>query len=337
MRHSSLDGALSSGSVDRRQFLAIGVGAFVVAGLPIAVARTRSTRTTRRTIPVMGTIAEFAVVHPDTAVAQRAIDAAIRELRFVESTMTRFNDVSEIGRANLHASRVPSVIGAPTAVVVAEALRWADATNGAYDPAIGGAIALWDVEHRHEPPREQDREVFAARGLFRVVELDQFKQQPHLRFHEGDARLDLGAIAKGYGVDRAVAALREHGITKAVVDVGGDLYALGTAADNEPWQIGIQSPDDERALAGMLTAADVAIATSGTYRQFFKYRGVRYHHLLDPVTAAPRQTNVRSFTIRADSCMHADVAATALYGRTADDANRILARLAPGAHVDRIL
>jgi thiamine biosynthesis lipoprotein len=324
-------------SVDRRQFIAIGVGAFVVAGLPVAIARTRAARVTRRTVPVMGTIAEFAVVHPDVATAERAIDAAMAELRLVESTMTRFDARSEIGRANTTAGGQPVAIGEATALVVREALRWADATGGAFDPAIGGAVELWDVEHRHEPPPERESAAFASRRLFRQVELDDFRGLPHLRFHDAAVRLDLGAIAKGYGVDRAANALRAHGITKAVVDVGGDLYAMGTAADNEPWQIGIQSPDDDRALAGMLTASNIAIATSGTYRQFFKYRGVRYHHLLDPVTAAPRNTPVQSFTIRADSCMHADVAATALYGQTANDANRTLARLVPGAHVDRIL
>ena len=337
MKDSMLASPPRGDTVDRRRFLAIGVGVFVVAGLPTTIVRSRRLRVTRRTIPVMGTIAEFAVVHGDVAAAERAIDAAIRELRFVESTMSRFDPTSEIGRANTNAATLPIAVGEPTALVVAEALRWARATDGAYDPAIGGAIELWDVEHRHEPPPDLARASFANRTLYRQVELETYRGRPHLRFHDAAARIDLGAIAKGYGVDRAIDALRANGIAKAVVDVGGDLYALGTAADNEPWQIGIQSPDDERALAGMLTASDVAIATSGTYRQFFRYRGVRYHHLLNPITAAPRVTDVRSFTVRADTCMHADVAATALYGRSTDDANRFLARLSPGARVDGIL
>jgi thiamine biosynthesis lipoprotein len=284
----------------------------------------------------MGTIAELVVVHRDVAVAERAIDAAVGELRFVEATMSRFNRLSEIGIANDNASRIAVAVGSPTALVVREALRWAHETDGAYDPAIGSAIELWDVEHKHEPPPDAARLALAGRGFYRQVEIDD-APRPRLVFHDATVRIDLGAIAKGYGVDRAIDALRSHGITKAVVDVGGDLYALGTAADNEPWQIGIQSPDDERQLAGMLGAEDVAIATSGTYRQFFRYRGHCYHHLLDPVTAAPRATPVRSFTVRADSCMHADVAATALYGRDAVDADRILARLVPGARVDQIL
>jgi thiamine biosynthesis lipoprotein len=327
---------LMATNVSRRQFVAIGVGSFVVAGLPWAIRRGRALRVTRRTLPVMGTIADFAVVHEDPAVAERAIDAAMAELRFVEATMTRFDRRSEIGQANERAFKTPVEVGMPTAAVVREALRWAHGTDGAFDPAIGAAIVLWDVEHRHSPPDDDARSKLANRAFFRDIEVED-GSRPRLIFHDPSARIDLGAIAKGYGVDRATDALRAHGIRKAVVDVGGDLYALGSAADGHPWQIGIQSPDDDRALAGVLDAEDVAIATSGTYRQFFRYRGIRYHHLLDPVTAAPRATDVRSLTIRADTCMHADVAATALYGRRADVANRMLAGLCAGARVDQIL
>lgn len=326
-----------TGVVDRRQFITFGVSAFVVAGFPLAIARRRSLRVTRRSVPIMGTIAQFAVVHHDTAVAEASIDAAMEQLRFVVATMSRFDHTTEIGQANLHAAHGPMTIGLPTAMVLTEALRWAEATSGAYDPAIGGASELWDVLHRHEPPPRRDVAALASRGFFRHVELDDARGRPRVRFHDQAIHLDLGAIAKGYAVDRAVDALRFHGIRKAVVVIGGDLYALGSAADNEPWQIGIQSPDDERALAGMLDAEDSAIATSGTYRRFFRYRGVRYHHLMDPSTAAPRVTPVQSYTVRATTCMHADVASTALYGRPADDANRILARLIPGARVERIL
>jgi thiamine biosynthesis lipoprotein len=149
--------------------------------------------------------------------------------------------------------------------------------------------------------------------------------------------LDLGAIAKGYAVDRAVEALRRHGVERAVVDVGGDLYALGSAADGEAWRIGIQDPDDTRRLAAVLEVRDAAVATSGTYQQYFRWRGVRYHHLMDPATAAPRRTGVCSLTIRADSCMHADVAATALYGMSMEDGRALLRRVAPGASIVSML
>jgi thiamine biosynthesis lipoprotein len=122
-----------------------------------------------------------------------------------------------------------------------------------------------------------------------------------------------------------------------VVEAGGDLYALGTAADGGPWQIGIRDPNDLRALAGTLSVSDAAIATSGTYMRYFKWRGRRYHHLMDPRIAGPKHTKVQSLTMRAESCMHADVAATALYGMSLAGANALLRRMLPGASVERVL
>ncbi|HEX4932148.1 MAG TPA: FAD:protein FMN transferase, partial [Gemmatimonadaceae bacterium] len=149
-----------------------------------------------------------------------------------------------------------------------------------------------------------------------------------LRSHDADAQLDLGGIAKGYGVDRAAAILRDWGVRHALVNVGGDLYAIGTAPDGDGWRIGIQDPDDDRRMIATLSLADAAVATSGTYQQFFRWRGRRYHHLLDPATAAPRATGMQSLTVRAASCMHADAAATALFGMSRVEAARVLARCA---------
>jgi FAD:protein FMN transferase len=317
----------------RREFVVFGLGAFAVAALPFA--EHRRGHVVRRTMPVMGTIATFAVVHRDVHAAHAAIDAAMKELLWVERTMTRFTTTSDIGQANLAAFRGPVTVGRETATLVTEALRWADATDGSYDPAIGSAVALWDVTHRHEPPPSERVERLAGRMLHRAVEVDTCRGVPVVLYRDADAQLDLGSIAKGYGVDRAVAVLRQHGVTSAIVEAGGDLYAVGTAPGGDPWRVGIQDPNDDRALIGAVDVSDAAVATSGTYRQFFRYRGRRYHHLLDPVTGAPRATPLQSLTIMADRCMHADVAATALFGMAPDRAARVLDRCAPGGSIVR--
>lgn len=320
--------------VGRREFIAFGAGAFVVAVLPVAARwQHRQGALVRRSLPTMGTIAEFAVAHPDARQAEVAIDAAIDELRWVERTMTRFDDRSDIGRANLVAAKGPIVVAPETALVVAEALRWADATNGMYDPAAGAIVKLWDVNHRHEPPPQSSLTALAGRRLHRQVELDRRHGEPVIIYHDPDVSLDLGAIAKGYAVDRAVDALRRHGIRQAVVNAGGDLYALGTAPNGDPWQIGVRDPNDVRAIAQTLSVTDGAVGTSGTYMQFFRYRGHRYHHLMDPTIAAPRRTTMQSYTVRADCNLHADVAASSLLGTDPIIANALLARLVPGAFV----
>lgn len=314
----------------RRDFLSLGLGAFVVASVPWAL-RGREEMVTRRTVGVMGTLAEVAVVHRDRRYAQGAIEAAFAELRSVEATMSRFRADSDVGRANLGAARGPVAISAATAAVLGEALRRAHASGGSFDPALGRAVALWDVGSRTAPPPESEVRRFAGQRLFEQVELGRSGGADVVLFRAPDVALDLGGIAKGYAVDRAVATLRDWGITGALVNAGGDLYALGRSPEDEPWEIGVQAPGARDGLAATLRAEDRAIATSGDYEQYFEHAGRRYHHLLDPATGAPRAAAARSLTVAAADCMTADALATALFGGAAAE-SRLLSGAA-GAEI----
>jgi FAD:protein FMN transferase len=318
----------------RREFLALGVGAFVVVATP-GVIRPRR-RLIRRAVPVMGTIAEVGVVHRDERYAQGAIDAAIAALRAVDRTMTRFSDQSEIGRANLAAALAPVPVGPGTAEVLAAGLVWAERSDGVFDPAIGGAVRFWDLGHRQAPPTAAEVRRLARPGLYRALELGRWGGEDVVVYHDPDIVLDLGGIAKGYGVDRAVVALREWGVTDALVNVGGDLYAMGRSATGDEWEVGVRDPDDPRALAARFRISDRAVATSGDYQQYFEHGGARYHHLLDPRTGAPRRGGVRSLTVAADCCMMADAAGTAAFGLDRASAQRLIARVDPGARVMHI-
>lgn len=316
----------------RREFVALGIGAFaIVATLPAALRRRR--RLVRRSVPVMGTIADIAVVHGNERYAQAAIDAAIQELRHVDGTMTRFSSESDIGRANLGAAAGPVAVSVETALVLEEALRWAEASEGAFDPCLGKALVLWDVGHRRAPPPPGEVRKLAGRGLYRALELGSRAGQPVVLFRDEDVAIDLGGIAKGYGVDRAVDALRAYGIYNAVVNVGGDLYALGLSEDGDPWKIGIRDPDDPDRLIDTVEAGDCAVATSGDYLQYFQYGGRRYHHMLDPETGEPKRSPARSVTVVADNCMAADAAGTAVFGTPRVEAERVLQAGAPGARI----
>jgi len=316
---------------DRREFLAFGLGVVVVSAVPLAAQRRR---VVRRTMPAMGTIVQVAVVHRDERYAHAAIDAAFGVLAGVARDMTRFEPTSDIGRVNRGAARGPVQVTARTASVIEEALRWADSTDGRYDPAVGATIALWSVNERHAPPPDERVRALAGRRLHRAVEVGTQAGRPVVLFHDPDVQLDLGAIAKGYGVDCAVAELREWGIADAIVCAGGDLHAMGHGLDGEPWRVGIQDPLDPDRIAGTLDLSDRAVATSGDYQQYFSWRGHRYHHLMDPDTAAPRRTTVHSDTVMADRCMMADVASTAVFGLAPAEADRLIRLRAPnGQHV----
>jgi thiamine biosynthesis lipoprotein len=296
----------------RREFIAIGTGAFALAALPIALRRHVSVA--RRTVPVMGTIAELTVVHRDEATAQSALEAALAELRWVETTMTRFNATSDIGRANAGASRDGVRVNAETARLVQTALRWSSVTDGRFDPALGAASELWDVTNRREPPPADQVARLASRSFWRRVDLTVASGQGVLRYGDRDVHLDLGGIGKGYAIDRAVQALRDRGIEHAIVNLGGDLYALGESPEGGAWRVGIKSPDDQRRVARTFEVSNRAVATSGDYERYFRYRGARYHHLMDPETAAPRRTSVRSVTVLADRCVDAEPCAVSVFG-----------------------
>jgi thiamine biosynthesis lipoprotein len=206
-------------------------------------------------------------------------------------------------------------------------------SEGRFDPALGSASELWDVLHRTEPPAAPAVSRLASRGFWRKVDLDRRGTGAVVRFNDRDLHLDLGAIAKGYGIDRATAALRHRGIEHAIVTVGGDLYALGSAPDGAPWEVGIRDPHQLDRLAGRLSVANRAVTTSGDYERFFTARGVRYHHLIDPATAAPRRTPLHSVTVQGDNCMNADAAATAIFGLPHDAAQRVARRILADAEV----
>lgn len=315
----------------RRQFVALGIGALAVVTTPVMFRRRR--QLVRRAVPVMGTIADIAVVHRDQRYAQTAIDAAIAELRNVDAAMTRFSDSSEVGLANAKAGSEPVRVSSGTALVVEEALRWAEASDGAFDPCLGRAMALWDVGNRAEPPPADQVRGLAGRYLYRSLELGQLAGGPAVLVGDPEAAIDLGGIAKGYGVDRAVDALRSYGIYNGLVNVGGDLYALGVSEDGDPWKVGIRDPDDPDGLVGTVEVSDRAVATSGDYIRYFQHAGRRFHHMLDPATGEPRRAAMRSVTVMADDCISADAAGTAIFGMPAAKASRLLEVRAPGARV----
>lgn len=317
---------------DRREFLTIGAGIFAALSLPLGLAR--RVRLVRRTVPLMGTIAELQAAHADERAAEAAIDAALAELRWVEATMSRFRATSDIGRANRGAARDAVAVTPETGLVVAAALEWARATGGRFDPAVGAVSELWDVLDRHQPPPAPRVARLAARGFWREVEVGRdWAGRTVLRYHDPDLHLDLGAIAKGYGIDRAAAALRRSGIRHGIVTVGGDLRTIGGSPEGGPWRVGVRSPHDHDALAATLEVADGAVATSGDYERFFMWHGARYHHLMDPATAAPRRTPMHSMTVTARTAMEADAASTAAFGLGRVAALDLVGRRLQGATV----
>jgi FAD:protein FMN transferase len=321
----------SARSPNRREVLQVALGLFTLGGLALTNRARR--RLIRHQVLAMGTLAELAVVHDNERYARSALAAAASELKRVEALMTRFDRRSDIGRANLLAGVARVHVSVETARVVARALAWAKATDGAFDPAIARVVDLWDVKTRRSLPPHDAVERLANRSLYRRIDVDADAHSASLWVREADAAIDLGGIAAGYGVDRAVAVLRDWGIRDGFVNVSGDIYALGHNADDEPWDVGIRSPSDPAQLSGRVALSDAAVATSGDYEQGFTLGSRRYHHIMDPHSAEPRISALHSVTITAPSCLEADAGSTAVFGWQPAVAQLLLDRCSPGARL----
>jgi len=180
-------------------------------------------------------------------------------------------------------------------------------TEGAFDVTCLPLIELWHKAHRAEtlPDPSELSEALDRTGWRHFV-----WQDLGLTKHRDQAGIDLGGIAKGYGIDQAVRAMRDTGAIAGLVDVGGDVRSFGRRPDGQPWRIGIRSPFDETLIA-TLAVEDRAVCTSGNYQRFIEIDGRRYSHIVDPRTGQPAEITP-SVTVVAPTAAVADAWATAL-------------------------
>jgi thiamine biosynthesis lipoprotein len=186
-------------------------------------------------------------------------------------------------------------------------------TDGAFDVSVGPLIDLWKIgtEEERVPSQEEIDEALNRIGLDRVI-----WEGDCVRLPEG-MEIHLGGVLKGYALERSAAVLRDLGVAGALINAGGDIYALGNRSGGGKWRVGVQHPRIWGAYFGKLEISDAAAATSGDYFQFFEIGGRRYHHILDPRTGYPAE-GCLSATIIAPDPVRADAWATAavVLGRT---------------------
>ncbi len=136
--------------------------------------------------------------------------------------------------------------------------------------------------------------------------------------------LNLGAVAKGYITDRVAEILKSNGVSSAMINLGGNAYALGKKSTGENWKIGIQDPKNENELIGVITAENLAVITSGDYQRYFEKDGIRYHHIIDPKTGYPSKSGLRSVTVVSENATLADCLSTAIFVAGLDEGIELL-------------
>ncbi|MEC6906084.1 FAD:protein FMN transferase [Photobacterium piscicola] len=261
----------------------------------------------------MGTYYSIKIINQDGLPAAKEIQKEIdRRLELVNDQMSTYRPNSELSLFNQAPANKAFPVSAATAKVITEALRISKVSNGAYDVTVGPVVNLWSFGPEARPESiPTDKEVTTRLS---EVGYQHVKVLPDNKLIKDEAKLyvDLSSIAKGYGVDVVADYLKDDlHVKNFMVDVGGELRLQGKNQANVLWRIAVEKPvENERAVQEILQAGDMAIATSGDYRNYFDENGVRYSHLINPKTGRPIDNHVVSVTVIAPSCMTADAYAT---------------------------
>jgi len=245
--------------------------------------------------------------------AQSAVEDVLAQ---VNRAMSTWDPASEISRLNDQDDQSSVAISAGFAEVLACALELANASGGAFDPTLGPLIDLWGfgaTDQRIRAPAQEAVDQALAQVGAQHLQLDELA----VTKTQAPLRLNLSAVAKGYGVDRVASALRDAGVSEYMVDIGGEVVVAGKNPQGLPWRLRIEVPEygampGEGAKFAEILVENCAIAGSGDYRNYFEDDGRIYSHIIDPRTGYPITNGVSGVTVIAKRCMVADGLATCL-------------------------
>ena len=224
---------------------------------------------------------------------QNAVNYAKAEIRRLEALFSVTNSTSDISRVNSAPDTFVSVSDECFSLI-STALDVSDKTNGNFDITIYPAVKLWGFTtvDKYVPTKEELDDV-KSHIDYKQVRLDSTSKSVNI---PQGVSLDLGGIAKGYISDQASQILKEQGVTSAILNLGGNIKLVGSKPNGKSYKIGIKSPFNDGNF-GIITAEDTNISTAGGYERYFESEGIRYHHILNPYTASPADTDVLSATV----------------------------------------
>ena len=269
---------------------------------------------------VFGTLVEVTIWGENEPRAQELIGKVLREFDRLHKEFHAWQP-SELTKVNAAIAKGEAVNTTPElAVMLQDAAKLSAQSNGSFNPAIGKLIALWGFQSDEFKPVTPDAKQIEALTKSKPSLSDLKIDGITISSKNRDVQIDLGGYAKGYALDRAVDILKKEGTQNALINIGGNIIALGERG-NRPWKIGIQHPRKPSAIAVMELYGGEAVGTSGDYQRFFEKDGKRYCHIIDPATGAPVQ-GVQSVTVVAPSGANAgvlsDVASKPIFIASAD-------------------
>ncbi|MDD6213642.1 MAG: FAD:protein FMN transferase [Firmicutes bacterium] len=218
----------------------------------------------------------------------------------LDSLFSAYDENSEIYKLN-HYEDID--VSKETAEILDFAKKFTDENSEYYSVYVNPLVEAWDIKNNtgHIPD--------VTKPLAEVKE---------------KKSINLGSVAKGYAAEKIAEILKKDGVKSAMINLGGNAYAVGTKPNGEKWKVGIQDPKDEDSVIGVITAENLAVVTSGDYQRFFELDGVRYHHIFDLKTGYPVNNGLHSVTIISSDSMIADALSTAVFAAGVEKGTELL-------------
>jgi thiamine biosynthesis lipoprotein len=258
----------------------------------------------------LGTIINLRVQGRD---AKQAIEEAEERLNNIDDKMSAFKENSEISKINLKAGINPEIISKDTYFVIKEAIKYSCLLEGAFDPTIRPLVSLWNIGTRQKNIPDKC-EIDNRLKLVNYKDVVFNDSNYSIMLKNEKQSLDLGGIAKGFAADEIRDIFHKYNISSALIDLGGNIFALGCKEDRTPWRVGIQDPFKERGeFMGVLSVKNKSVVTSGNYERYFLKDGKRFHHIIDPKTGYPSKSKIISATIISDNSIEGDGLSTGIY------------------------
>ena len=207
--------------------------------------------------------------------AQEAVDEAGAEIERIDNLLSTGNEESEIAKLNQSGS---ATLSEDAGYLVERALELNEETDGAFDIAIYPVMEAWGFPTQNYQVPSED----TLQSLLKLCDVSQItydKDNRGISFNQEGIKIDLGGIAKGYTSSRIMEIYKENNISSGLVNLGGNVQALGTKTDGSKWRVVVQSPDDSDDCLGVLSIEDKAVITSGGYERYFEQDGKNYHHV----------------------------------------------------------
>lgn len=278
---------------------------------------------------IMGTEVKVTLWHADENLGKKAIAAAMAEMQRIDQTFSPYIESSELARLNQGAAKAAIKVSPEMALLLERSLHFSQLSEGAFDITFASLGWHYDYRQKKQPDARQKQALLPAIN-YRFLRFN--PSVPSVQYMHPNVRIDLGGIAKGYAVDRAIAVLQERGIAHATVSAGGDSRLLGDKL-GRPWLIGIKNPrpaaQQPEDVVLTMPLDNVAVSTSGDYERFFidEQTGVRVHHIINPETGDSAR-DLMSVSVLGPAAIDSDALSTAVFVLGVERGLQLINRLA---------